>query len=290
VVAASGPAAAQSPAATPSATLPTAVPVEAPRIAVTTSILAAVTRELVADRATVVTLMPDAADPHEWLPSPQDIEALTGADLVVANGLGLEEGLCDALAAVEAEGVPVFRATDHVTLRRAGPDGLADPHIWTDPLTMAQAVDALAGALAAVGLEVDDQRADLAARLASAEADARSLLDAVPAERRTLVTGHESLGYFADRFGFRMVGTVVPGLSSQGEATARELAELVEAIRAAGVPAIFAEAGTPRSVVDAIAAETGARVVELPIHALPADGSYLTWVHDLAATVADALR
>ena len=73
-----------------------------------------------------------------------------------------------------------------------------------------------------------------------------TILDAVPPEARKLVSGHESLGYFADRYGFELVGAIVPGLSSQGEASAGELAELIETIRREEVPAIFVELGTPR--------------------------------------------
>ena len=278
-------------------------------IVVTHAVLGAVVSDLVGDRAAVTVLMGDGVDPHDWSPSARDLETVYGADLVVANGLDLEEGLHDALEQAEADGVPVFKATDHITLRQVGQaeaaredeaeaghqdeadheHGPGDPHFWVDPISMIAVVDALAPLIGELGVDVADRQADLVARLTTLDADVRARLAVIPSEARTLVTGHESMGYFADRYGFRIVGAVIPGLSSQGEASARELAELAEVIRDQGVRAIFTEIGTPRSVAEAISAETGASLVELPSHTLPEDGSYVTFITRIAGTIADAL-
>jgi zinc/manganese transport system substrate-binding protein len=261
---------------------------------VTTSVLGAVVRDLVGDRATVSVLMGEGVDPHEWSPSAQDIETLHHAELVVANGLGLEAPIDGVLDEVAASGVPVFRATDHVTLRALTDDGheedgALDPHFWTDPLSMRDVVLALGPALEAMGVPVSDRQADLVARLEALDAEVRSMLEVVPPERRQLVTGHESMGYFAARYGFQLIGAIIPGLSSQGEVSASQLGAISTLIRDHGVPAIFTEIGTPQAVVDAIAGETGVRVVPLPSHTLPADGSYLTFIRDIATAVAGAL-
>ncbi len=272
-------------------------------IVVTHAVLGAVVSDLVGDRAAVTVLMGDGVDPHDWSPSARDLESVYGADLVVANGLDLEEGLHGALEQAESDGVPVFKATDHITLRMVGEaeadheaeaeadheHGPGDPHFWVDPISMIAVVEALAPVIGELGVDVADRQADLVARLTTLDADVRARLAAIPPEARTLVTGHESMGYFADRYGFRMVGAVVPGLSSQGEASARELAELAEVIRDQGVRAVFTEIGTPRSVAEAIAAETGASLVELASHTLPEDGSYVTFITRIAETIADAL-
>lgn len=300
-----GPATAQSPA-----------PAGGLDIVVTYSVLGAVVQDLVGDRATVTVLMGDGVDPHEWSPSAQDIETVHGADLVVANGLGLEEGLHDALEEADANGVLVFEATDHITVRmlpagdpaeehqgeespasEASDDHAAaehdqagvDPHFWVDPISMRQVVDALALVIGALGVDVTDRGADLDSRLDALDAEVRTALEAVPVDARKLVTGHESMGYFADRYGFTLVGAVIPGLSSQGEVSARELADISEVIRDNGMTVIFTEVGTPQSVVDAIAGETGAQVVALPSHNLPADGSYVTFIRDIATAIAAAL-
>jgi zinc/manganese transport system substrate-binding protein len=103
------------------------------------------------------------------------------------------------------------------------------------------------------------------------------------------VSGHESLGYFADRYGFTLVGAVVPSASSQAEASAGELAALREAIEAARADVIFTEIGASPSVVDAIASDTGARMVELGTHNLPDDGTYRTFMLDIAGVFVSAL-
>jgi zinc/manganese transport system substrate-binding protein len=270
-----------------------------PSVVVTTSVLGAVVQDLVGDRAAAAVLMGNGVDPHDWEPSAKDIERVMGADLVVTNGLGLEESLEKTLDEAEAAGVPVFHATDHITVREIADDvddaaadderGPGDPHFWVDPLSMQAVVAALAPELAAVGIDVADRAADLEARLGDLDTEVRSTLVAVPEANRKLVTGHESMGYFADRYGFQLIGTVVPGLSSQGEVSAGELSELRRTIDATGVPAIFAEVGTPAAVVAAIGDETGAAVVQLPSHIIPDDGSYVTFVRHIATTVAEAL-
>jgi zinc/manganese transport system substrate-binding protein len=268
--------------------------------------------ELAGDEADVVVLM-HGVDPHAWEPSARDVEALLGADLVVANGLGLEAALHETLEQAEAEGVAIFEATDHVVVRASGATGhgdeagedaeahqedpvedahdhgAGDPHFWLDPLAMRDVALALAPVLEAAGIEVADRGEGLAAALEGLEAEARRTMDTVPTERRKLVTGHESMGYFADRFGFALVGVIVPGLSTQGEASAGELSELIETIRLEAVPAIFAELGTPQPVAAAVAAETGAKVIELPTEQLPEDGSYVTFIRTISTQVAQAL-
>jgi zinc/manganese transport system substrate-binding protein len=274
-----------------------------PTIVVTYSVLGAVVKDLVGDAAAVQVLMPNGADPHEWEPSAKDIETLTKADLLVENGLGLEGGMTNAFAQAEAAGVKRFVASDHVTVRRVGsgegadpedPDqapGAEDPHLWMDPLTVRDAMGALAAQLRSdLGIDVGSRAEDLDARLASLNDEVASLLAVVPDARRTLVTGHESLGYFAERYDFQVVGAIIPSLSSSAEPSAADLAALADKIRVAAVPAIFTELGTPPQVAEAVGEETGAKVIELNTHALPADGSYGSFVKEIATLIADGLR
>ncbi|MGD9703572.1 MAG: metal ABC transporter substrate-binding protein [Acidimicrobiia bacterium] len=260
-----------------------------PSVVVTYSVLGAVVRDVVGDAADVSVLMPDGIDPHDWEPSAKDIEAVSGADLVVANGLHLEPSLEDALEEAAADGVPVFFAGDHIDGRMIGDDGAEDPHLWMDPLAMRDVVAALAPELRAAGIDVGDRAMVVEADLERLSAELDAILGSVSPDRRELVTGHESLGYFADRYGFKLVGAVVPSASSQAEASAGELAALRETIEATGVDVIFTEIGAPPDVVDAIASETGARVVELGTHNLPEDGTYRTFMLDIANLVASAL-
>jgi zinc/manganese transport system substrate-binding protein len=272
-------------------------------IVVTYSVLGAVVKDLVGDAANVVVLMPNGADPHGWEPSAKDIETVTKADLLVENGLGLEGGMGNAFAQAEAAGVKRFVASDHVTIRHVGageganpqdPDqapGAEDPHLWMDPLTVRDATDALAGQLRTdLGLDVSARARDLDTHLAALNDQLTSILAVVPEARRTLVTGHESMGYFAQRYGLRLIGAIVPSLTTSAEPSAADLAALSSTIRAAQVPAIFTELGTSPSVAEAIGSETGAKVVELATHVLPADGSYATFETNIATLIADNLR
>jgi zinc/manganese transport system substrate-binding protein len=259
-----------------------------PSIVVTTPILGAVVKDLVGDRAEVAVLMPNPSDPHQWSPSAKDIERVMNASLVVANGLALEEGLGAMLVEAEKSGVPVFRGGDHIQVREA--DGMADPHFWTDPISMREVVATLTAELDGLGIDVKVRGADLEQRLTDLDAEARDELAVVPEQDRKLVTGHVSLGYFADRYDFAVVGSVIPGLSSQGEVSAGELAQLKADIETQGVKIIFTEVGTSDAVIAAIGAETGVEVVRLALPILPDDGSYFTYVRNLATTVAGALR
>jgi zinc/manganese transport system substrate-binding protein len=268
-----------------------------PRVAVTTPILGALVTELAGDDARVTVLMPNGADPHGFQPSAKDVEAIAEADLVVENGLGLEEGLEDPLAEARDDGVPFFTATDHVRVREvAGHDGddhghgVGDPHVWMDPLAMRGVAQALGTALRReLGIDAAPRASDLAGRLGAVDDEVREILAPIPPGRRTLVTGHESMGHFADRYGFEVVGAVIPSLSSQAQASAETLSALEEGVRAAGAPAVFSEIGTPDDVAEAVADETGARLVEVGTHTLPDDGSYLTFIRDAARAVADGL-
>jgi zinc/manganese transport system substrate-binding protein len=273
-----------------------------PSVVVTYTVLGSVVKDLVGDAAIVTVLMPNGADPHEWQPSARDIEAVNRASLVVENGLGLEAGLQNALAEAERNGVRVFVASDYITVRHVGQGegtstgdpnqqpGAGDPHLWMDPLAMKAVVGALSDALRAdLGLDVGARAADLGARLDALDREVAATLASIPPDHRKLVTGHESMGYFAARYGFALIGAVIPGLTSQEAPAAADLAALKAKIQAAHVPAIFTEIGTPAAVAQAIGTEAGVKVVEIATHNLPVDGSYFTFMKDVAKAIADAL-
>lgn len=259
-----------------------------PDVVVTYSVLGAVVHDLVGDAARVRVLMPDGIDPHDWEPSAKDVEAVHGAEIVVANGLGLEESLEGVLDEAAAEGVRVFLAGDHIDVRAIG-DGAPDPHLWMDPLAMRDVVRALGPALADAGIPVGGRVAEVEAELAAVHAEVAAVVAPVPEDRRSLVTGHESLGYFSDRYGFTLAGAVVPSTSSQAEASAGAMAEVKERILDLGLDVIFTETGTSGDLVEAIASETDVTVVRLSTHDLPDDGTYRTFILDLAAGIANAL-
>jgi zinc/manganese transport system substrate-binding protein len=273
-----------------------------PVIVVTTPVLGAVVAQVVGAQADVQVLMPNGADPHEWRPSAQDVAALDRADLIVESGLGLESGLTSAIVQAREDGVAVFTATDHLPVRQVGageggasddPDrqaGAADPHFWTDPMAMRRVVLALPAAVqSATGLDVQAGATAEAARLARLNRQVAAITAAAPAGRRDIITGHESLGYFADRYGFSVIGAVTPSLSTGAEASASHVADLAAAARAHHACVVFGEGGTPAAVTEAVASEAGARVVELTTHALPASGGYDAFITGIARAIAGGL-
>jgi zinc/manganese transport system substrate-binding protein len=273
-----------------------------PRIVVTYSVLGAVVSDVVGSSADVIVLMPNGTDPHEWSPSAKDIEAMSQADLIVDNGLALEGELQDPLREVVANGVALFTVADHIEIRKVkageGADpadedqspGADDPHMWMDPLTMQQWIEPFAADLKRLGIDVVAGAARVEKDLDALNTEVEAIIAEVPSTQRKMVTGHESMGYFAERYGFTLVGAIVPAITSQAAASAGELASLVAKIDAAAVPAIFTEVGTSPATVEAIAADTGAKVVELATHNLTDDGTYRSFMLEIATAISDALR
>jgi zinc/manganese transport system substrate-binding protein len=272
-------------------------------IVVTYSVLGSIVKELVGDRAAVTVSIPNGQDPHDWEPSAKDIEAINKADLVVQNGLGLESGLEKTLELARSHGVKFFTASNHITIRHVGqgegipsgdPDqaiGAADPHLWLDPLTMKSIVVALAVELKNdFDMDLSNQAQGLENRLETLNQQVLDMVSALPAGDRKLVTGHESMGYFAQRYGFKLVGVIVPSLSSQAEASAADLAFLKKTIQENQVKAIFTELGTSPAAAKTIGDETGVKVVELATHNLSSDGSYFTFMSDLTGVITGALK
>lgn len=272
-------------------------------VVVTYSILGSLVKELVGDQAQVSVSIPNGQDPHEWQPSARDIENINNASLVVCNGLGLESGLTVILANAKQRGVPVFTASDYITVRHVGsgegipagdPDqaiGAADPHLWMDPLAMQKVAAALAPRLKTVlSIDVEDDSQRLQSELTGLDQEIRQVLSLLPESDRKLVTGHESMGYFADRYTFKLIGAIVPSISTQAGVSASDLAALKILIQENQVKAIFTELGTSPAAAEAIGKETGVKVVELNTHKLPPDGQYDTFMKTLAQDIINALK
>ncbi len=276
-----------------------------PTIVATTAILGDVVRNLVGDAAEVEVVVPDGADPHDFQPSARQAAALREADLVVANGGGFEAGLTDTLQGAEDDGVTVFEALDHVAPLGGDPDGdddtdgAVDPHFFTDPARMADAAEALAGVLAtaATGLDGDaasDRAAAYVAELRRLDAEVETTLATVPADRRKLVTNHDVFAYFADRYGFEVIGTVIPGTTTQAAPSAAALDDLAAAVADAGVPAVFADTSSPDDLAAALADEVGdevgdVAVVELYSESLGEPGSGADTYAGMVRTNADRI-
>jgi ABC-type Zn uptake system ZnuABC Zn-binding protein ZnuA len=228
-----------------------------PTVIATTTQAADLARSVAGDRAEVRGVLAPNSDPHDYEVRPGDVKALARATLVVRSGGDIDEWLDGAIDSAGAD-APVVDLLD-----RVGPEG-DDPHWWQDPRRAQTAVEAIGAALAkadpAGASAYEANAARSVRRLRALDTAVRRCLAKVPPAERVLVTTHDALGYYARRYGMRVVGTVIPSLSTQAQASAGDLSELVDTIRRERVQAIFAESSVNASVEDAIAQETGARV------------------------------
>jgi zinc/manganese transport system substrate-binding protein len=270
-----------------------------PLVVATHSILGDVATNVFGDTATVEVVMPAGADPHEFEPSAADVALLNEADLVVANGLGFEVGLVDALDAAAEDGVDVLELGEQLDpLPLAEGDG-EDPHWFTDPRRTVRAVGSIADAAADVpGIDTDAVGAQAEAyadAVTTADAEIGDDLQVIPARDRRLVTNHEVFGYFADRYGFEVIGTVIPSGTTLAEPSSADLSALVDTIDETGVPAIFADTSSSSDLADVLAEETGQdiAVVELFSESLGEPGSggetYLQLIRTNADRILGAL-
>jgi ABC-type Zn uptake system ZnuABC Zn-binding protein ZnuA len=220
-------------------------------IVATTTQLADFARNI-APRAKVVQILSPNTDPHEYEVRPADVKALASADIVLRSGGEVDGwlgGALDAAGVAEQDVVDVGSAV--------GLEG-DDPHWWQDPVRAEKAARLIGARFAAAGLP--DHSAAYVARLRALDAGVRGCMARVPAAERKLVTSHDALGYFARRYGIRVIGAVIPALSTAAQPSAGEVAGLVATIRREGVRTIFAESSVNPKVEEAIARETGASI------------------------------
>lgn len=262
---------------------------ERPLVVVTTNILGDVVSNLVGDEAEVMTLMKPNADPHSFEISAQEASRLHHADLLVSNGLGLEEGLQQHLDSAAAGDVAEFvagGAIDVIDYAEGDAAGMPDPHFWTDPARMTAVVAGLEVALSAID-DVDPaliagNAADYLEELDLLDDDMAAAFGDIPEQGRALVTNHHVFGYLAERFEFRVIGAIIPGGTTLAAPSASDLRDLIRAVEDAGVPTIFAESSQPDRLAQVLADEAGidVSVVELYTESLtaPGDGAdtYLT--------------
>jgi zinc/manganese transport system substrate-binding protein/manganese/iron transport system substrate-binding protein len=225
-------------------------------IVATTPQVADMARNVAGGRAEVVQILPANADPHEYEPTPSDAEALANADLILRSG-GEVDAWLDQLVESSGTDAPILTLIDDVRTIAAG--GEVDPHWWQDPRNAVRAVAAIGAALARIdrpdrdAYEANARR--YGAEIARLDRAIAACIDRVPAPQRKLVTSHDALGYYADRYGIEVIGAAIPALTTQAQTSAGETSELIDLIRAERVEAIFPEAGVSSALEEAIAAE-----------------------------------
>lgn len=249
-----------------------------PNVLTTTTIVGDVVHQVGGDRITVDTLLPVGVDPHTFQPNPQDIAKVAGAQVIFANGAGLEEFLNPLLqnAGDKVEVVPVSAGIQllKAVVQQAGGQQAGeeqhtggDPHTWFDPLnviTWTQNIEkklseldpANAQAYAANSQKYQSELHDLDAWIQEQVAQ-------IPEGNRKLVSDHTSLTYFAARYGFEQVGAIIPGYSTLAQPSAQELAALEDAIRGLDVKAVFVEKNINPALAQQVAQDTGVQLVPL---------------------------
>lgn len=239
-------------------------------IVATTTQMADFTRNVVGDTANVslTQLIQPNQSAHSYDPSAADLTALARADVLVINGVGLEEWLSDAIDASGFHGVTIDASHDVTVLgtsvgtEHAGDPSAhsaGDPHIWTDVRnaeTIVKSIETgLANASSGHAAVFAANAAAYSAKLADLDSWIRSNVDTVPAAERLLVSNHDALGYYTAAYGITYVGAVIPSFDDNAEPSAAAMDTLVAAIKSAGVKAVFSEASLSPKTADTIARE-----------------------------------
>jgi ABC-type Zn uptake system ZnuABC Zn-binding protein ZnuA len=244
-----------------------------PMVIAVESFLADVAGKIAGDRLAVEALLPVGADPHEYEPVPRDVARVAGADLLIVNGAGFEGFLDQLLRTVGGQGIAdanagkpkIAEASQGLAGRTATRAGEVDPHFFLNPLLMVKYVENIRDEfclLDATGTAVFRKNADAyIGELVALDRWIAGRVEQIPAKNRKLVTNHESLGYFADRYGLEILGAILPSVSSDASPSARQLAELSRRIKDSGVKAIFLEAGSSSKLAEQVALEAGVKSV-----------------------------
>lgn len=241
---------------------------EGGRLAVvaTTTQVADFVRNIGGDRVTVTQILKPNVDPHDYEPSPADLQAVGDADLVVQNGVGLEKWLDQMIESAGFRGTRVDTSKG-VEIRKGHgepAEEAGDPHIWNNPENAQTMSRTIAAAFAAKDpahrATYEANLKTYTARLDQLDTWISGQIGSVPPDRRKLVTNHDALGYYVDRYGLTFVGSIIPSIDTSAELSGKQLTTLIGRIKATGVKAIFSESSLPPKAAEAIGRQTGVKV------------------------------
>ena len=226
-------------------------------VVTTTTVFADIVRNVGGSRVSVTSIIPPGVGPEDYEPKPEDARKLADAQLIVSNGVGLDDFLDRLLTSaggdqprlVLGEGIPVITV-----------DGEPNPHFWLDPtIVRDHYLPAIAGELTALDpagkATYVANVAAYSATLDALDADLKTKVEEIPAADRKLVTFHDAFPYFARHYGFELIGVILANVGQ--EPTAGELAGLVDTVKAAGVKAVFSEAQFSPKLAETLAQEAG---------------------------------
>jgi len=251
------------------------------KVLASTTFLADIAQNVAGERAKVESLLPIGADPHSYQAAPSDVAKISESNVLILNGVEYEHFIETLLENAGGERV-IVEAAAGLTPRQmedheggeqaAGAESgeehdheAGDPHMWLDPNLVIKYVENIRNGL----IKADPEGAEIYKANAENYINQLKILDAwiaeqvsqIPADRKLLVTNHEAMGYFAERYGFEVAGSVIPSFSSNASPSAQEMAALVDEIKSLKVPAIFLDTAENDVLAKQIADETGVMIV-----------------------------
>ena len=261
------------------------------KIVVSTSIIADVAEQISGGIFEMEVLLPAGVDPHGYQPAPQDIAAITDAEIVLINGYGLEEFL-NSILDVNLLNEKIITVSERVEINSD------DPHVWMDPTNVMIWVENIADAFVDLKPDMENEiRAnadDYIRQLQELDTWITGTVEQIPEQNRVLVSDHLSLGYFAKRYGFEQAGTITQSASSLAEPSASELADLIDLIRDMNLPAVFIGHESNPDLAERLTADLEIQLVELFIGSLSPDdgpaGSYLDLMRFNVEAITSALK
>lgn len=254
------------------ACLPGATPVNAPagklKVIATTTQVAALTQVVGGDKIELRGLLKANVDPHEWEPQPEDIRAVADTQVIITNGIGLEQFLNKLIqnSGTKAQIVDTSKGVNIRTIKNPQGQTVQDPHIWhavPNAIIMLNNIrDALSQADPA---NADVYKVNAAAyekKLNELDQYIKNQIATIPPANRKLVTNHDALSYYVERYGLTFVGSIIPSMDTNFQPSAKELSGLVNAIKTQKVKAIFTESSLNPALAKQIAQEAGVKVVD----------------------------
>jgi zinc/manganese transport system substrate-binding protein len=237
-----------------------------PRVIAAETFLHDIAQNVAGSRLAVDSLLQPMVDPHEYQPKPRDVTRLAQSQVLIVNGLGYESWLQKTLDTLSGSRLVIVATKGLVPLTEASGGGAtADPHMWMDPLNVIGYVTQIRDGLT----QADPQGKDIysanaqayIAQLKDLDAWVKTEVALLPPDQRLLVTNHDALGYFANAYGFSLVGAVIPSVTADAAPSARQMVDLIHAINASRARAIFLDLGESQKLAQQISGETKVKVV-----------------------------
>ncbi len=280
------------------------------KVLATTTIVGDVVKQVGGDAVDLTVLLPLGTDPHTFNPTPRDMAAVSDAQVIFANGAGLEVFLTNMLKNAGTS-TPVVAVSDGITLRHLATDQPGptpppgqqenngnDPHTWFSPINVQVWVQNIDQALSSLdpahAADYKARAADYDQKLTQLDAWIKQQVAQIPPANRKLVTDHLAFGYYADRYGFEQIGAVIPSFSTAAQPSAQDMAQLEDAIRSQGVKAVIISNTINDALAQRVASDTGVKLVTLFDGSLGPAGSgaetYLDFMRYDTNVIVNALK